>query len=93
MKPAVFLNVETEQYYVAVLYYVILAFRANLAFFPCAVVSAAFEQRLPFSNLSAYKTAFEVGMNFSRCLRSFRSLYYSPGARFLFACGQVRNQP
>lgn len=87
------LNVKAEEDHVAVFENVIFAFASYFAFFFGGVVVAAFEQRFPIDYFGADEAFFEVRMDFARGLRGFCSVFYRPGAGFLFAGGEIAYKP
>ena len=62
------LYVETEEYDVAVLHHIFLAFAANKTFFLCRRHAAAGDQVVIGDDLGANEAAFKVGVDLSGCL-------------------------
>ena len=65
------LNVEAEEYDVAVLYHIVLALGADFALFARAHKAAALQKGLPIYNLCAYKSALKVAVYLSCRLGGF----------------------
>ena len=81
----ILLYVESEEYHVAVLDDVILAFASYLAVLFGSHVRTALEQSLPIDYLRADKSSFEVAVNLACRLRSFRASGNLPRSRFFLS--------
>ena len=86
-------NVEVIFDDVAVLHDVFLALGTHLALLLGGGDGTELDERFPIDDVRADESLFEIGMNFSRGLGRFGALDDRPGARFLFARGEVRDEP
>ena len=76
-------DIKTEKDDVSVLHYIILALGADEPCLLCGVIAAALHKSVKGYHFGAYKAAFEIGVDFPRCLRSLCAFGNGPGAYLL----------
>src|ERR1700690_2348512 len=81
-----------DVHHVPVLHDVVFAFQTQRAFGAGVGFGAGFEQRVPADGFGADEVVFEVGMDGSCALHGARIYGDSPGAAFVFAGGEKRNE-
>ena len=86
-------DVDAEQHHVIILHHIILPFTAHFSAFFCSVERTAFEEGLIVDDFGADESSLEIAVNLSCGLRSFRAFDDCPGASFLFAGGEIADEP
>src|SRR5579863_3167981 len=81
-----------EQYHVAFLHDIFLAFEADLSFLPRGCKTSGSEEIIPANDFRANETLFDVAVNGSGGFDCGRALANRPGADFRLACGEKRSQ-
>ena len=82
-------DIETEMHDVAVAHGVFFSFHVHLAgFFHCGLRTEC-HVVVVFDHFGADESFFEVGVDYSRCLRGFGAAHESPGAYFVGACSEI----
>ena len=86
------LDVESEQYDIAILYNVILTFGADESFFFGCIVASLLYKIIIAYDLCTDKSSLKVRMNLTCCLRCLCSSLNGPCTALIRSCRQVADQ-